>query len=79
MEVSATDELLAELLAHAIVLRARADELTRVLARRTIALPDVLEGANRISDRMSEVLRVARILGREDDDPIVAVEQRRAG
>jgi hypothetical protein len=68
MDIGTTDELLAELLAHAVVLRARADELTRLLAQRNIAVTDVLAGAARVADRMSEVLRIARSLGGEDTD-----------
>jgi hypothetical protein len=68
MDISALDDLLAELLAHAVVLRARADDLTRLLTGRDVVLPDVLAGANRVGDRTSEVLRVARTLVSEEGD-----------
>jgi hypothetical protein len=74
MDIGTTDELLAELLAHAVVLRARADELTRLLAQRSVAVSDVLVGAHRVADRMSEVLRVAQALVSEGDDPWLAAE-----
>jgi hypothetical protein len=74
MDIGTTDELLAELLAHTVVLRARADELTRLLAQRNIAVTDVLAGAARVADRMPEVLRVARALVGEDNDHISPAE-----
>jgi hypothetical protein len=69
MSIGATDELLAELLAHTVVLRARADELSRLLAQRSVAVTDVLAGASRVADRTSELLRIARVLGGEEDAP----------
>jgi hypothetical protein len=74
MEISAIEELLTELLAHTVVLRAGADDLTRVLARRDVELPDVIVSANRVADRTSEVLRIMRMLVGQDHVAMLPAE-----
>jgi hypothetical protein len=68
VDISYAEEYLTELLAHTVVLRAGADELTRVLSSRNVVLLDVLASADRIADRSAEVLRITRILSGHERD-----------
>jgi hypothetical protein len=66
MRASATDELLSELLAHAIVLRARAEQLTAVVLRPDVAATEVLASAAQVAGCASAVARVAAELAGND-------------
>jgi hypothetical protein len=73
VDVTTTDELLYDLLAHVVVLRTRATRLAQLAARRELDPATTVHDLTRLSERATEVQRlVQRLAGANDDRmPIV--------
>jgi hypothetical protein len=73
VDVTTTDELLYDLLAHVVVLRTRATRLAQLAARHELDPVGTAQDLARLSERATEVQRlVQRLAGANDDRmPIV--------
>jgi hypothetical protein len=65
------DDVTSELLAHAVLLRARAEDLLRLVSRHEVVLSEVVSGAARVAERSAVVVRLARHVASDDQDVVV--------